>query len=186
MTHRNIGISTIKPNPDNCKHSLQFPIGSSLGAEHSLGNGPREEPNRGDQAAGPNPIRFPTPDITTNRRGRPRGRQPYCKKGSSTSSSRDTATSRGPVTRARRGLRNRTSTRDLLKTLEQAMTLPDIPKSQSSNPQHVEQATSSQAQRYRLRANRAPVIGSRNFNCVSLVASETPVHRLARSGHHRL
>ena len=65
------------------------------------------------------------------------------------------------------------------------MTLPDIQERQLPNQQNAEQATSSQAPRYRLRANRAPrhkcgTCGSRNCSCVHLVTSKPPDHRLAR------
>ena len=82
------------------------------------------------------------PERVANSRGRPRDRQPGRQKGSSTHSSRTTATSREPTTQSRRDLRTQTSARAQSRTLERAMTLPYIPESQSPNQQGAEQATS--------------------------------------------
>ena len=52
--------------------------------------------------------------------------------------------------------RHGTSTRAPPRTLDRAMTLPDIPESQSPNQQFAELGTSSQVQRYQLKTNMAP------------------------------
>ena len=133
-----------------------------------------------DQIENPNP-----PPTTTTRRGRPRGRPPARRNQLPTSSSRTTTSSRKPTTRPRRGLRTRFSSRTAPRTLDRAMTLPQIPE--SSSPAHPPQLddNSRQAPRYQLRTNRAPkykcgTCGSRDCSCVQLVTTETPKQRLAR------
>ena len=74
------------------------------------------------------------------------------------------------------------------RNLDQAMTLPDIPESQSLSQQDTERSDQTallQSQPYQLRANRAPryrcgTCGSHNCSCVHQVASEIPDKRLAR------
>ena len=80
--------------------------------------------------------------------------------------------------------RGRVRTRAQSRTLERAMTLPNIPESISLDQQEAEQTYRSQALPYQLRRNRAPryrrgTCGSRNCSCVKLVEVRTPDKRLA-------
>ena len=125
------------------------------------------------------------PPTTTTRRGRPRGRPPARRNQLPTSSSRTTTSSRKPTTRPRRGPRTRCSSRTAPRTLDRAMTLPQIPESSSPAQSPQLDDNSRQAPRYQLRTNRAPkykcgTCGSRNCSCVQLVTTETPKQRLAR------
>ena len=99
--------------------------GSSVGPEPSLENEPQQETNRKGRVQDPNPGQIPTPRSTSNRRGQPRGR-PSRKRRNSTSSSRTTVSSRGPTTRSRSGRRFRARARAPSRTLERALTLPNI------------------------------------------------------------
>ena len=133
-----------------------------------------------DQIANPNP-----PPTTTTRRGRPRGRPPGRRNQLPTSSSRTTTSSRKPTTRPRRGPRTRFSSRTAPRTLDRAMTLPQIPESSSPAQSPQLDDNSRQAPRYQLRTNRAPkykcgTCGSRDCSCVQLVTTENPKQRLAR------
>ena len=133
-----------------------------------------------DQIANPNP-----PPTTTTRRGRPRGRPPARRNQLPVSSSRTTTSSRKPTTWPRRGPRTRFSSRTAPRTLDRAMTLPQIPESSSPAQSPQLDDNSRQAPRYQLRTNRAPkykcgTCGSRNCSCVQLVTTETPKQRLAR------
>ena len=125
------------------------------------------------------------PPTTTNRRGRPRGRLPGRRNQLPKSSSGTTTSFRRPTTRHKRGPRTRFSSRTTPRTLDRAMTLPQIPESSTpTQPNHLDD-TSRQAPRYQLRANRAPkyrcgTCGSRDCSCVQLVTTEPPNQRLAR------
>ena len=125
------------------------------------------------------------PPTTTNRRGRPRGRPPGRRNLLPKSSSGTTTSSRRPTTRPKRGPRTRFSSRTAPRTLDRAMTLPQIPESSTSTQSNQLDDTSRQAPRYQLRANRTPkyrcgTCGSRNCSCIQLVTTEPPNQRLAR------
>ena len=132
------------------------------------------------------PVQCSTQPGTTNRRGRPRGRPPGRGRPCAIPSSKTTTSSRTQTTRSGRGPRTRVSTRAPPRILDRAMTLPEIPETQSPpENQNSELGPSSQTLRYQLRANRAPrykcgTCGSRNCSCVKRLASDSPDHRLAR------
>ena len=132
------------------------------------------------------PVQCSTQPGTTNRRGRPRGRPPGRGRPRAIPSSKTTTSSRTQTTRSRRGPRTRVSTRAPPRILDRAMTLPEIPETQSPpENQNSELGPSSQTLRYQLRANRAPrykcgTCGSRNCSCVKRLACDSPDHRLAR------
>ena len=132
------------------------------------------------------PVQCSTQPGTTNRRGRPRGRPPGRERPRAIPSSKTTTSSRTQTTRSRRGPRTRVSTRAPPRILDRAMTLPEIPETQSPpENQNSELGPSSQTLRYQLRANRAPrykcgTCGSRNCSCVKRLACDSPDHRLAR------
>ena len=132
------------------------------------------------------PVQCSTQPGTTNRRGRPRGRPPGRGRPRAIPSSKTTTSSRTQITRSRRGPRTRVSTRAPPRKLDRAMTLPEIPETQSPpENQNSELGPSSQTLRYQLRANRAPrykcgTCGSRNCSCVNRLACDSPDHRLAR------
>ena len=125
------------------------------------------------------------PPTTTNRRTRPRGRPPGRRNQLPKSSSGTTTSSRRPTTRPKRGPKTRSSSRTAPRTLDRAMTLPQIPESSTSTQSNQLDDTSRQAPRYQLRANRPPkyrcgTCGSRNCSCIQLVTTEPPNQRLAR------
>ena len=132
------------------------------------------------------PVQCSTHPDTTNRRGRPRGRPPGRGRPRAMPSSKTTTSSRTQTTRPRRGPKTRVSTRAPPRILDRAMTLPEIPETQSlSENRNFEIGPSSQTSRYQLRANRAPrykcgTCGSRNCTCVKRLACDSPDHRLAR------
>ena len=132
------------------------------------------------------PVQCSTQPGTANRRGRPRGRPPGRGRPRAIPSSKTTTSSRTQTTRSRRGPRTRVSTRAPPRILDRAMTLPEIPETQSPpENQNSELGPSSQTLRYQLRANRAPrykcgTCGSRNCSCVKRLACDSPDHRLAR------
>ena len=117
---------------------------------------PPQETDEEGGASGQNPDQYSTRPSTANRRGRPRGRPPGRGRPRTTPSGKTTASSRGQATRPRRGPRTRVSTRASPRTLDRAMTLPEIPESQSPERPDTTPGPSSQAPRYQLRANRAP------------------------------
>ena len=125
------------------------------------------------------------PPTTTNRRGRPRGGPPGRRNQLPKSSSGTTTSSRRSTTRHIRGPRTRFSSRTAPRTLDRAMTLPQIPESSTPTQSNQLDYTSRQAPRYQLRANRAPkyrcgTCGSRDCSCIQLVSKEPPNQRLAR------
>ena len=132
------------------------------------------------------PVQCSTQPDTTNRRERPRGRPPGRGRPRAIPSSKTTTSSQTQTTRSRRGPRTRVSTRATPRILDRAMTLPEIPETQSPpENQNSEMGPSSQTLRYQLRANRAPrykcgTCGSRNCSCVKRLACDSPDHRLAR------
>ena len=132
------------------------------------------------------PVQCSTQPGTTNCRGRPRGRPPGRGRPRAIPSSKTTTSSRTQTTRSRRGPRTRVSNRAPPRILDRAMTLPEIPETQSPpENQNSELGPSSQTLRYQLRANRAPrykcgTCGSRNCSCVKRLACDSPDHRLAR------
>ena len=132
------------------------------------------------------PVQCSTHPDTTNRRGRPRGRPPGRGRPRAMPSSKTTTSSRTQTTRPRRGPKTRVSTRAPPRILDRAMTLPEIPETQSPpENRNSEIGPSSQTSRYQLRANRAPrykcgTCGSRNCTCVKRLACDSPDHRLAR------
>ena len=133
-----------------------------------------------NQITSQNPL--PT---TTNRRGRPRGRPPGRRNQLPKSSSGTTTSSRRPTTRHKRGPRTRFSSMTAPRTLDRAMTLPQIPESSTLTQSNQLDDTSRQAPRCQLRANRAPkyrcgTCGSRDCRCIQLVTTEPPTQRLAR------
>ena len=88
-------------------------------------------------------------------------------------------------TRSQRGSRGQIRTRAQSRTLESAMTLPNIPESLSQEQQDAEEAIYTETQPYRLRTNRAPrykcgTCGSRICSCVNEIVGETTNKRLAR------
>ena len=120
-----------------------------------------------------------------NHRGRPRGRPPGRRGSRNTSSNKTTASSRGQATRPTRDPRTRVRTCPSPRTLDRAMTLPEIPESQSPERTDTTLDPSSRISRYQLSTNRAPrykcgTCGSRNCSCVERLASEPPYQRLAR------
>ena len=132
------------------------------------------------------PIQCSTHPDTTNRRGRPRGRPPGRGRPRAMPSSKTTTSSRTQTTRPRRGPKTRVSTRAPPRILDRAMTLPEIPETQSpTENRNSEIGPSLQTSRYQLRANRAPrykcgTCGFRNCTCVKRLACYSPDHRLAR------
>ena len=157
---------TTHPNEPTDPIQATEPLDNNDGPDHQIAN--------------PNP-----PPTTTTRRGRPRGRPPARRNQLPTSSSRTTTSSRKPTTRPRRGPRTRFSSRTAPRTLDRAMTLPQIPESSSPAQSPQLDDNSRQTPRYQLRTNRAPrykcgTCGSRNCSCVQLVTTETPRQRLAR------
>ena len=145
---------------------------------------PREANGKG-RTSSQNPDQFSTQPITANRIGQSRGRPPDRGRLSTSSSSRTTTSSRGQAIWPRRGPRTSVSTRAPPRTLDRALTLPEIPESQTPYTSASGKRPSLQAQRYQLRANRAPrytcgTCGSRNCSCVKLVTDESLDNRLAR------
>ena len=116
-----------------------------------------------------------------NRRGRPRGRSQGRRRGSVTSSSQALTRTSRPYTRSRGRVRIRAQSR----TLERAMTLPNIAESTSPEQRQAEQLNPPRAAPYQLRRNRVPryrcgTCGSRNCSCVNLIKGRPPDQRLAR------
>ena len=132
------------------------------------------------------PVQCSTRPDATNRRGRPRGRPPGRGRPRTIPSSKTTTSSRTQTTRSSKGPRTRVSTRAPPRILDRAMTLPEIPETQSPlENQNSELGPSSQTLRYQLRANRGPrykcgTCGSRNCSCVKRLTCHSPDHRLAR------
>ena len=151
------------------------PAGSSNGAEPIEEDEPQRGTDREDQASSQNLETLPTPGRTASGRGRP----PGCRRGSTTSSRSLTRANR-PTTLSRGRMRTRVRSR----TLERAMTSPNIPDSMSPDQQCAGQ-TSSQAPPYQLRCNRAPryrcrTCSSLDCSCVNLVEVRAPGKRLVR------
>ena len=92
---------------------------------------PQERSDAEDQLPGRSQETSLTSDRTASGRGRPRGRLPGLRRGSTTSSSRITSRANRSYTRPRGRVRTRARSR----TLERAMTLPNIPRSMSPDQQ---------------------------------------------------
>ena len=160
---------------------FSFGAGSSVGLELVEEAEPQEGTDREFQEQGQSIKTLPTSGKTTSGRGRQRSRPPGRRTGSTTSSSRALTRMKRPYTRSRGRIRTGAQSR----TLERAMTLPNIAESMSPEQRETEQPSFSQAPPYQLQRNRAPhyrcgTCGSRNCSCVNLVEVRTPDKRLAR------
>ena len=86
---------------------LDSQVSSFVGAESAVENEPSVETESENQAPPEySPVIPPTPDRSTRRRGRPRGRPTCRKRSGNTSSSKTTATTRGPITRRKVSVNN--------------------------------------------------------------------------------
>ena len=155
--------------------------GSSAGLELAEEDEPREGTDREIQEPGQSMETLPSSGRTANRRGRSRGRPPGRRKRSVTSSSQALTRTNRPYTRSRGRVRTRAQSR----TLERAMTLPNIAESISPEQREAEPSNPPRAPPYQRRRNRAPryrcgIFGSRNCSCVNLIKGRPPDERFAR------
>ena len=154
---------------------------SSVGLELAEEVEPQEGTDREIQEPKQNMEALPPSGRIANRRGRPRGRPQGRRRGSVTSSSQALTRTSRPYTRSRGRVRIRAQSR----TLERAMTLPNIAESTSPEQRQAEQLNPPRAAPYQLRRNRVPryrcgTCGSRNCSCVNLIKGRPPDQRLAR------
>ena len=154
---------------------------SSVGLELAEEVEPQEGTDREIQEPKQSMEALPPSGRIANRRGRPRGRPQGRRRGSVTSSSQALTRTSRPCTRSRGRVRIRAQSR----TLERAMTLPNIAESTSPEQRQAEQLNPPRAAPYQLRRNRVPryrcgTCGSRNCSCVNLIKGRPPDQRLAR------
>ena len=154
---------------------------SSVGLEFAEEVEPQEGTDREIQEPKQSMEALPPSGRIANRRGRPRGRPQGRRRGSVTSSSQALTRTSRPYTRSRGRVRIRAQSR----TLERAMTLPNIAESTSPEQRQAEQLNPPRAAPYQLRRNRVPryrcgTCGSRNCSCVNLIKGRPPDQRLAR------
>ena len=154
---------------------------SSVGLELAEEVEPQEGTDREIQEPKQSMEALPPSGRIANSRGRPRGRPQGRRRGSVTSSSQALKRTSRPYTRSRGRVRIRAQSR----TLERAMTLPNIAESTSPEQQQAEQLNPPRAAPYQLRRNRVPryrcgTCGSRNCSCVNLIKGRPPDQRLAR------
>ena len=154
---------------------------SSVGLELAEEVEPQEGTDREIQEPKQSMEALPPSRRIANKRGRPRGRPQGRRRGSVTSSSQALTRTSRPYTRSRGRVRIRAQSR----TLERAMTLPNIAESTSPEQRQAEQLNPPRAAPYQLRRNRVPryrcgTCGSRNCSCVNLIKGRPPDQRLAR------
>ena len=154
---------------------------SSVGLELAEEVEPQEGTDREIQEPKQSMEALPPSGRIANRRGRPRGRPQGRRRGKVTSSSQALTRTSRPYTRSRGRVRIRAQSR----TLERAMTLPNIAESTSPEQRQAEQLNPPRAAPYQLRRNRVPryrcgTCGSRNCSCVNLIKGRPPDQRLAR------
>ena len=143
-------------NPGLSDTLNKFPLfssgaGSSVGLELVEEAEPQEGTDREFQEQGQSIKTLPTSGKTTSGRGRQRGRPPGRRTGSTTSSSRALTRMKRPYTRSRGRIRTGAQSR----TLERAMTLPNIAESMSPEQRETEQPSFSHLISYNVTEHHA-------------------------------